>query len=85
MLLGDSYAPAPVPEEVVRRAEEILSFAGTNLAVGGVQRYLLGILYYRMKFHRESPTVILVPGDWQEALGGPYAALSEALGRWRRG
>jgi tetratricopeptide (TPR) repeat protein len=85
MLLGDSYAPEPVPEEVVRRAEEILSFAGTNLAVGGVQRYLLGILYYRMKFHRESPTVILVPGDWQEALGGPYAALSEALGRWRRG
>jgi O-antigen ligase/tetratricopeptide (TPR) repeat protein len=85
MLLGDSYAPAPVPQEVVRRAEDILSFAGTNLAVGGVQRYLLGILYYRMKFHRESPTVILVPGDWQEALGGPYAALSEALGRWRRG
>jgi O-antigen ligase/tetratricopeptide (TPR) repeat protein len=85
MLLGDSYAPAPVPEDVVRRAEEILSYAGTNLAAGGVQRYLLGILYYRMKFHRESPTVILVPGDWQEALGGPYAALSEALGRWRRG
>jgi O-antigen ligase/tetratricopeptide (TPR) repeat protein len=85
VLLGDSYAPAPVPQEVVRRAEDILSFAGTNLAVGGVQRYLLGILYYRMKFHRESPTVILVPGDWQEALGGPYAALSEALGRWRRG
>jgi O-antigen ligase/tetratricopeptide (TPR) repeat protein len=85
MLLGDSYAPAPVPDDVVRRAEDILSYAGTNLAAGGVQRYLLGILYYRMKFHRESPTVILVPGDWQEALGGPYAALSEALGRWRRG
>jgi tetratricopeptide (TPR) repeat protein/O-antigen ligase len=84
MLLGDSYAPGAVPEEVVRRSEEILSFAGTNLAVGDVQSYLLGILYYRMKFHRESPTVILVPGDWQEALGGPYAALSEALGRWRR-
>jgi len=37
-----------------------------------------------MKFHRESPTIILVPGDWEGALGGPYAALSEALGRWRR-
>jgi tetratricopeptide (TPR) repeat protein/O-antigen ligase len=85
MLLGDSYAPAPVPEEVVRRAEDILSYAGTSLAAGGVQRYLLGILYYRMKFHRESPTVILVPGEWEQALGGPYAALSEALGRWRRG
>jgi tetratricopeptide (TPR) repeat protein len=84
MLLGDSYAPAAVPGEVVRRAEEILSFSGSNLAVGGVQRYLLGILYYRMKFWRESPTVILVPGEWQEALGGPYAALSEALSRWQR-
>jgi len=83
MLLGDSYAPAAVPSEVVRRAEDILSFSGTNLAAGGVQRYLLGILYYRMKFWRESPTVILVPGEWQEALGGPYAALSEALSRWK--
>jgi len=85
MLLGDSYGPEPVPEEVVRRAQEILYSGDTNLTVGGVQLYLLGILYYRMKFHRESPTVILVPGEWQEALGGPYAALSEALGRWRRG
>lgn len=84
MLLGDSYAPGPVPSEVVRRGEEILSFSGSNLAVGGVQRYLLGILYYRMKFRRESPTVILVPGEWQEALGGPYGALSEGLGRWQR-
>jgi len=84
MLLGDSYAPAPVPEEVVRRAQEILYSGDTNLTVGGVQLYLLGILYYRMKFHRESPTIILVPGDWEGALGGPYAALSEALGRWRR-
>jgi O-antigen ligase len=85
MLLGNSYAPAPVPQEVVRRAQEILYSADTNLTVGGVQFYLLGILYYRMKFHRESPTIILLPGDWQEALGGPYAALSEALGRWQRG
>jgi O-antigen ligase len=85
MLLGDSYAPAPVPDEVVRRAQAILHSADTNLTVGGVQLYLLGILYYRMEFHRESPTIILVPGDWQEALGGPCAALSEALGRWRPG
>jgi tetratricopeptide (TPR) repeat protein len=85
MLLGDSYGPEPVPEEVVRRAQEIVFSGDTNLTVGGVQLYLLGILYYRMKFHRESPTVILVPGEWEQALGGPYAALSEALGRWRRG
>ncbi len=85
MMLGDSYAPAPVPDEVVRRAQAILYSGDTNLNVGGVQLYLLGILYYRMKFHRESPTTILVPGDWEQALGGPYAALSQALGRWRRG
>jgi len=85
MLLGDSYAPAPVPQEVVHRGEAILLSGHTNLTVGGTQLYLLGILYYRMKFHRESPTIILVPGDWERALGGPYAALSEALGRWWRG
>jgi tetratricopeptide (TPR) repeat protein len=83
MLLGDSYT-GPVPGSAVRQAEEILSFAGTNLAAGDVQRYLLGILYYRMKFRRESPAIILIPGEWQDALGGPYTALSEALGRWRR-
>jgi tetratricopeptide (TPR) repeat protein/O-antigen ligase len=83
MLLGDSYSPGSVPEEVTRRAQEILWSGDTNLAVGRVQLYLLGILYYRMKFWRESPITILVPGEWEEALGGPYAALREALGRWR--
>jgi len=84
MLLGDSYGPAAVPQEAVRRANNILRSGNTDLTVGGVQIYLLGILYYRMDFGRESPITILVPGDWQEALGGPYAALREALDRWRR-
>jgi O-antigen ligase/Flp pilus assembly protein TadD len=84
MRLGDSYAPASVPQEAVRRAQRIVRSGNGDLMMGRVQFYLLGILYYRMEFRRESPIIILVPGEWQEALGGPYAALSEALGRWRR-
>jgi thioredoxin-like negative regulator of GroEL len=84
MRLGDSYAPASVPQEAVRRAQRIVRSGNGDLMMGRVQLYLLGILYYRMEFRRESPIIILVPGEWQEALGGPYAALSEALGRWRR-
>ncbi len=85
LLLGDSYAPAPVPEEVVSQAQEIVWSGHADLTVHGVQSYQLGILYYRMKFFRESPVLILVPGEWQQALGGPYAALRAALGRWQQG
>lgn len=84
MLLGDSYAPDPVPDEAVHRAHGILLSGDAGLTVRGVQLYLLGILYYRMNFGRQSPVIIVVPGDWQEAMGGPYAALREAMGRWRR-
>jgi hypothetical protein len=84
MLLGESYAPDPVPQEAVRRAQEIVWSGHTDLTVGRTQLYHLGILYYRMKFFRESPIIILVPGEWQEALGGRYAALNEAVGRWRK-
>lgn len=85
LLLGDSYAPEPVPQEVVTQAQAIVWSGHADLTLHGVQSYQLGILYYRMKFLRESPVLILVPGEWQQALGGPYAALRAALGRWQQG
>ena len=84
VLLGDSYPPGQVPPEAIARAQEVLPLAGASVTIGGVQRYLLGILYYRVRYGRESPFVILIPGDWQEAVGSPFAALSEALDRWQR-
>lgn len=83
LLLGDSYLPGRVPDEVIRRAEELLPLAGGSVLIDGVQRYLLGILYYRMRFGRQSPVTILIPGDWQEAAPAQFVALSDALARWR--
>lgn len=83
LLLGDSYLPGRVPDEVIRRGEELLPLAGGSVLIDGVQRYLLGILYYRMRFGRQSPVTILIPGDWQEAAPAQFVALSEALARWR--
>jgi hypothetical protein len=36
-----------------------------------------------MKFARESPSTILMPGDWQDAVPGEYEMIQQALQRWR--
>ena len=78
LLLGDSYPPGQVPLEVMRRAGEQLGSLGS-----AVQFDLIGYLYYRMKFGRASPVVMLLPGDWQQAVPGQYFRMQEALARWR--
>jgi O-antigen ligase/Flp pilus assembly protein TadD len=79
VLLGDSYPPGQVPPEIVDRLEKL-----APLTAGGARYYLIGILYYRMKFARESPSTILMPGDWQDALPGEYEMTQQALQRWRK-
>jgi O-antigen ligase/tetratricopeptide (TPR) repeat protein len=78
LLLGESYPPDEVPEEVVGRLEEILPRAG-----GAVTRDIVSVLYYRMKFGRGSPIVMLVPGEWQQAVPSQYVRMEEALSQWR--
>jgi O-antigen ligase/Flp pilus assembly protein TadD len=78
VLLGDSYPPGQVPPEIVDRLEKL-----APLTAGGARYYLVGILYYRMKFARESPSTILMPGDWQDALPGEYQMIQQALRRWQ--
>ncbi len=80
VLLGDSYPPGQVPPEVVDRLQKL-----APLTAGGARFYLIGILYYRMKFARESPPTILLPGDWQDAVPGEYDRIQQALERWRTG
>jgi O-antigen ligase/Flp pilus assembly protein TadD len=80
VLLGDSYPPGQVPPEVVDRLQKL-----APLTAGGARFYLIGILYYRMKFARESPSTILLPGDWQDAVPGEYEKIEQALERWRTG
>jgi len=78
VLLGDSYPPRQVPPEIVDRLGKLAPTTG-----GGASFYLIGILYYRMKFARESPVAILMPGDWQDALPREYEMIQQALQRWR--
>jgi O-antigen ligase/Flp pilus assembly protein TadD len=78
VLLGDSYPPGQVPPEIIDRLQKL-----APLTAGGARFYLIGILYYRMKFARESPSTILMPGDWQDAVPGEYEMIQQALQRWR--
>ncbi len=78
VLLGDSYEPGRVPGEVVDALQDDLRSAASQ-----VQFHLTGILYYRFKFFRGSPFVILLPGDWRDAVPGRFARATAALERWQ--
>ena len=56
--------PDPIPGPVIERLEATLRTAAPMFLDHGVQRYRLGILYYRVRFLRESPASIIVPGEW---------------------
>ena len=77
MLLGDSYSSGQVPDEVAGALRDELRSVASQ-----VQFHLTGILYYRFKFFRASPLVILLPGDWRDAVPGRYTRATETLARW---
>jgi tetratricopeptide (TPR) repeat protein len=79
VLLGDSYAANEVPARVVELLRSELEQSASQ-----VQLHLTGILYFRFKFFRESPAVILLPGEWQRAVPARYALAQDALERWTR-
>jgi Flp pilus assembly protein TadD len=53
-----------MPEEVFARVEKAARTSAPFVYDNGRQHYQLGILYYRVRFQRESPIAILIPGDW---------------------
>lgn len=67
-------APAPLPAAVLERLRRQLATAAPMVFDGGTQHYLLGVLYYRVRFQRESPASLLVPDEWL-ALASPRALL----------
>lgn len=75
VLLGESYPLGETPQAVVEAVQ-------AELRRVDVDRRLVGILYYRLKFFRGSPSVILLPGEWQSAVPGRVARAEEALARW---
>jgi hypothetical protein len=77
VLLGDTYPPGQVPKEVVERLEAV-----EFQVAGGVRAYTIAFVYYRMKFGRESPPIVFLPDDWQQAVPGEYDLVVDALRRW---
>jgi tetratricopeptide (TPR) repeat protein len=71
--------PEQPPKEVVERAQAMLPRAAPYAFDDGVQRYLLGILHYRTRYLRESPTSILIPGEWLEFASPRALLLDEAV------
>jgi tetratricopeptide (TPR) repeat protein len=76
--------PGPAPEPVADLLKQALDPAAPIVFDGGTQRYLLGVLYYRVRFLRESPTSILVPGEWLTFSSPRALLLLEAIGRHKR-
>jgi O-antigen ligase/Flp pilus assembly protein TadD len=69
----------PPPEEVVQHLAFAIPASSPMAFEYGLQRYLLGILYYRMRFFRESPPSILIPGEWIELASPRTLLLLRAL------
>ena len=81
LLLGDTYPAGQVPAEVVKRLAYLAPSVG-----GGARSYVIGYVYYRMKYGRQEPAGnVLLPGDWQKAVPGLYDRIQQALERWRTG
>lgn len=68
LLLAMSYESSvlpggDIPNQVIERMRAALPGAAPFVYDNGVQHYLLGLLYYRPRFFRESPTTLLIPSE----------------------
>lgn len=77
ILLGESYEPDRVPPEVVDALRSEVRGVSSQ-----IQFHLTAVLYYRLKFFRQSPLTMVLPGEWQEAVPGRYERARNALARW---
>ncbi len=73
------FKEGATPDDVKDRLEAALPLSGSLVYDQGIQDYLLGILYYRPRFFRESPTSILIPGDWIDLSSPRTLLIQKAL------
>lgn len=71
--------PASLPKPVLERLRVALPASAPMVFDNGIQRYTLGVLYYRVRFLRESPTSIMVPGDWLNFASPRTLLIADAL------
>jgi len=67
------------PKEVSKRLRAALPQSAGFVYDNGIQDYLLGILYYRPRYFRESPASIIIPGDWLNLRSPRTLAIQAAL------
>jgi tetratricopeptide (TPR) repeat protein len=77
LLLGESYEPGRVPDDIRSRLEDQLAKSGSS-----IRNDLVTVLYFRMRYQRLSPVAPVVPGDWQAAVPRLYAEMAAAVARW---
>jgi Flp pilus assembly protein TadD len=80
-LTADGRTP---PAEVIQRLRAALPQSAGFVYDNGIQDYLLGILYYRPRYFRESPATILIPGDWLNLRSPRTLAIQAALAQTGR-
>ncbi|HEY7268559.1 MAG TPA: O-antigen ligase family protein, partial [Dehalococcoidia bacterium] len=73
------------PKQVIDRLQKALPASAPFVYDSGIQDYLLGILYYRPRYFRESPTSILIPGDWINLASPRTLFIQQALKEARAG
>ena len=78
MLLGDTYPPGDVPEDLVERLATLLGGSGTS-----VQNDIPSVLYYRLRYGRLSPLDAMIPAEWQSAVPRIYQDMRNKLTEWR--
>jgi tetratricopeptide (TPR) repeat protein len=71
--------PGPLPSPVLDRLSAALPASSPMVFDNGIQYYPLGALYYRVRFLRESPTSIMVPGEWLGFASPRSSLIADAL------
>ncbi len=80
LLLGNSYPADQVPAVLVDRLQTLLGSSGSS-----IQNDIVSILYYRLKYGRQSPHFAMIPGDWSQAVPRLYQQMASAVQTWNHG
>jgi tetratricopeptide (TPR) repeat protein len=79
LLLGNSYAAGQVPRVLIDRLQTLVGGSGSS-----IQNDIVSVLYYRLKYGRQSPRWAMIPGDWSRAVPRLYQQMTTAVQTWEQ-
>jgi hypothetical protein len=74
-----SGMPQDPPKDVLDRLDALYGRSASFVYDAGFQHYLLGILYYRPRYFRESPVTLFIPGEWIRLASPRALAIEQVL------